>query len=90
MRWARDDLPGALAALGCDHALVVSSADGLDEMSTSAPTHVVEVRGNELRRYDVTPEDAGITPGPPDAGTGPLRTKWPTDALTAAIPDRAR
>lgn len=65
-----DLLAGALAALGCDHALVVSSADGLDEMSTSAPTHVVEVRGNELRRYDVTPEDAGITPGPPDAGTG--------------------
>src|SRR4051812_2716031 len=44
-------LAGALALLGCDRALVVSSADGLDEMSTSAPTHVVEVNGGELPRH---------------------------------------
>jgi anthranilate phosphoribosyltransferase len=55
-----DVLAGALARLGCDRALVVSSADGLDEMSTSAPTHVVEVNGDELRRYDVSPADVGI------------------------------
>jgi anthranilate phosphoribosyltransferase len=29
-------------------------------MSTSAPTHVVEVNGEELRRYEVTPEELGI------------------------------
>ncbi|HWI71106.1 MAG TPA: anthranilate phosphoribosyltransferase [Baekduia sp.] len=57
-------LAGALAHLGCDRALVVSSADGLDEMSTSAPTHVVEVNGDELRRYEVAPADVGLAEAP--------------------------
>ena len=46
-------MAGALARLGPRRALVVSSEDGLDEMSTSAPTHVVEVDGrarSALRR----------------------------------------
>ena len=67
-----DALAGALARLGCDRALVVSSADGLDEMSTSAPTHVVEVNGEEITRYDVAPGDVGLPEAPPDAvGGGP-------------------
>jgi anthranilate phosphoribosyltransferase len=65
-----DALAGALARLGCDRALVVSSADGLDEMSTSAPTHVVEVNGEELRRYDVSPADVGLSESPPEAISG--------------------
>jgi anthranilate phosphoribosyltransferase len=63
-------LAGALAHLGCDRALVVSSADGLDEMSTSAPTHVVEVNGDELRRYDVAPADVGLAQAPASAISG--------------------
>src|SRR4051794_20950828 len=59
-------LAGALARLGCDRALVVSSADGLDEMSTSAATHVVEVNGDELRRYDVSPADVGLPESSPE------------------------
>jgi anthranilate phosphoribosyltransferase len=53
-------MAGALARLGVDRALVVSSEDGLDEMSTSAPTHVVEVNGTAIERYMVTPQDVGI------------------------------
>src|SRR3954447_9784668 len=63
-------LAGALARLGCDRALVVSSADGLDEMSTSAPTHVVEVDGDQLRRYDVTVADVGLPEAPPESVGG--------------------
>ncbi|HET6509214.1 MAG TPA: anthranilate phosphoribosyltransferase [Baekduia sp.] len=63
-------LAGALARLGCDRALVVSSADGLDEMSTSAPTHVVEVNGDELRRYDVSAADVGLPESAPEAISG--------------------
>ena len=51
---------GALARLGTVHALVVSGDDGVDELSISAPTSVVEVRGTELSRYGVTPEDVGL------------------------------
>jgi anthranilate phosphoribosyltransferase len=35
----------ALAALGCRHAWVLHSEDGLDELSVCAPTHIWEVRG---------------------------------------------
>lgn len=49
-----------LAALGAEHALVVHSRDGMDELSLSAPTHVCEVRGGELRSYEVTPEELGM------------------------------
>jgi anthranilate phosphoribosyltransferase len=49
-----------LAALGTDHALVVHSRDGLDEISISAPTHVCEVRGVELRSYEVDNETFGV------------------------------
>jgi anthranilate phosphoribosyltransferase len=76
-------LAGALARLGCDRALVVSSADGLDEMSTSAPTHVVEVNGDELRRYDVSPADVGLRESAPESisGGGPAANAAVTRAV---------
>ena len=49
-----------LAALGAEHALVVHSRDGLDEISVSAPTRVCEVRGGEVRSYEITPEEVGV------------------------------
>lgn len=55
-----ETLAGALARLGTEHALIVSSEDGLDELSGSAATHVVEVRGERLERYSVTPEAVGL------------------------------
>ena len=63
-------MAGALARLGCDRALLVSSEDGLDEMSTSAPTHVVEVNGDAIRRYVVAPADVGIDVAPYEAVRG--------------------
>jgi anthranilate phosphoribosyltransferase len=55
-----DRMAGALARLGARRALVVSSEDGLDEMSSSAPTHVVEVSGGDIRRYTVSVADVGL------------------------------
>ncbi len=63
-------MAGALARLGCDRALLVSSEDGLDEMSTSAPTHVVEVNGDAIRRYVIAPAEVGIDVAPYDAVRG--------------------
>lgn len=63
-------LARALARLGTDRALVVSSEDGLDEMSTSGPTHVVEVDGDTVRRYVVAPQDAGLPESPREAISG--------------------
>ncbi len=74
-------IAGALARLGARKALVVSSADGLDELSTAGTTRVVEVDGGELRTYDVTPEDVGlarsvyedVAGGPPEANAETTR-----------------
>jgi anthranilate phosphoribosyltransferase len=51
-----------LRRLGVEHALVVHSEDGLDEVSLSAPTHVCEVRGEALSCYDLSPETLGLAP----------------------------
>ncbi len=67
---ALDLVAGALARLDTDRALVVSSADGLDELSTSGPTHVVEVEGDTLSRYVVEPADVGIALAPHEALAG--------------------
>ena len=67
-----ETIAGALAQLGVDRALVVAGEDGLDEVSASAPTSLVEVNGQEIRRYVLTPEEVGIdaVPGSP-AAQGP-------------------
>jgi anthranilate phosphoribosyltransferase len=61
-----ETMAGALALLGTKHALLVSSDDGLDELSISAPTQVVEVLGSELRRYTVAPEEVDLAAAPPE------------------------
>jgi anthranilate phosphoribosyltransferase len=53
-------IAGALARLGARKALVVSSADGLDEMSTAGTTTVVEVDGERITTSEVAPEDVGL------------------------------
>ncbi len=51
---------GAAAALGAERAIVACSQDGLDELSVSGVTHVVEVEAGALRAYDIAPEDVGL------------------------------
>jgi anthranilate phosphoribosyltransferase len=60
----------ALAQLGARKALVVSSADGLDEMSTSGTTRVVEVADGDVRAYEIGPEDVGLARSEPSALIG--------------------
>ncbi len=49
-----------LGDLGSEHAWVVHGSDGLDELTTTGPTHVAELKGGQVRTFDVTPEDAGL------------------------------
>jgi len=55
-----DLLARVLLSLGAEHALVVHSRDGLDEISISAPTRVAEVRKDDIRSYEITPEDIAV------------------------------
>ncbi|MBV8941896.1 MAG: anthranilate phosphoribosyltransferase [Solirubrobacterales bacterium] len=65
-----ETIAGALAQLGADRALVVAGEDGVDELSISAPTTVVEVHRGELHRYSVTPEDVGLDRARPEEVPG--------------------
>jgi anthranilate phosphoribosyltransferase len=63
-------MAGALALLGTEHALLVSSHDGLDELSISAPSYVVEVLDGEISSYDVAPADVGLAVAPAEEVPG--------------------
>lgn len=63
-------MAGALRLLGTRHALLVSGADGVDELSISADTQVVEVRDGELVEYECAPEQVGLCRHPPEAVPG--------------------
>ncbi len=65
-----ETMAGALALLGTRHALLVSSDDGLDELSISAPTQVVEVTDQGITGYTVRAEELGLTPAEPEAIPG--------------------
>jgi anthranilate phosphoribosyltransferase len=55
-----ETMAAALGELGAERALVVSSADGLDEFSVSGATRVVELRDGRLTGYDVTPDEVDL------------------------------
>lgn len=50
----------ALRALGTEHAWLVNGSDGLDEITTTGPTNVVELKGGQIRAFEVTPEQFGL------------------------------
>jgi len=58
-----------LCLLGCQHALVVHGEDGLDEITLGGKTTVCELKGEEISRYYIDPEDFGF----PRTGLSSLR-----------------
>lgn len=51
---------GALARLGHDHALVLRAEDGLDELTTTAPNHLWEVRHGAVEESVLDATDLGL------------------------------
>jgi len=49
-----------LSLLGCRHALVVHGEDGLDEVTLGGKTTVCELKGGDISRYQVDPDDFGL------------------------------
>jgi anthranilate phosphoribosyltransferase len=54
-------LARVLTLLGSQHAMIVHSQDGLDEISVAAPTEVHETRVGEVRSYTIEPEQFGLS-----------------------------
>jgi anthranilate phosphoribosyltransferase len=61
---------GVLAARGSERVLVVHGDDGLDELTVSTTSTVVELRDGEVREYPVDPKELGIAPAPTEALVG--------------------
>jgi anthranilate phosphoribosyltransferase len=53
-------IAGVLAELGSEHALVVHGSDGLDEITTTGPTLVGDVREGKITTYRLEPEALGL------------------------------
>jgi anthranilate phosphoribosyltransferase len=87
-----ETMAGALALLGTEHALLVTGEDGVDELSISAATTVVEVIDGELRRYTVTPEEVGLERAPVDTvpGGDPEQNAETARRIYAGEPGAAR
>ena len=65
---AREDalrmVPVALARLGSERAAAVRGSDGLDELTLSGTSHVVEWTGSTMREYEIDPRRLGLTAAP--------------------------
>jgi anthranilate phosphoribosyltransferase len=87
-----EKLAGALALLDTRHALVVCSEDGLDELSISAVTDVIEVVGGELRQFKLEPEELGLRRWLPAEvpGGDPAENAETARAIFAGEPGAAR
>lgn len=46
--------------LGKQRVIVAVGSDGLDEVTLSGPTHIVELTAGTIREYDISPSDFGI------------------------------
>jgi anthranilate phosphoribosyltransferase len=61
---------GALQKLGTRRAAVVSSEDGMDEISMGGETRLLEVTPDGIKPHAITPERVGLERGDPEAVRG--------------------
>jgi anthranilate phosphoribosyltransferase len=59
-------LAHVLKKLGSERAWVVHGSDGMDELTTTGPSTVAELRKGEVSAFEVTPEDAGLERAKPE------------------------
>ena len=52
--------------LGADRIWVVHGSDGLDEITTTGPTHVAEMIDGKIRSFEISPEEFGIAIASPE------------------------
>ncbi len=63
-------LAQVLKNLGSESAWVVHGSDGLDEITISGPTFVAALEGGEIKTFEITPEEAGLTRAAPESLKG--------------------
>ena len=63
-------LAEVLSNLGSSHVWVVHGSDGLDELTTTGPTFVAELKDGSVTTFEVTPGDAELAQARPEDLTG--------------------
>ncbi|AMQ68194.1 MULTISPECIES: anthranilate phosphoribosyltransferase [Bacillus] len=56
-------MASALEQFDVRHVMLVSARDGLDELSITAPTDIIELKNGERLEYSVSPEQFGFAEG---------------------------
>ncbi len=81
-----------LARIGVDHALVFHGADGLDELTTTGPSTIWEVRDGRVRTEHFDPSTLGIPTATPDdlVGGGVEENRRIADAILDGEPGAPR
>jgi anthranilate phosphoribosyltransferase len=59
-----------LKNLGSDCVWVAHGSDGLDEITSSGPTHVAALENGQVRTFEINPEDIGIERAKPETLRG--------------------
>ncbi len=59
-----------LRNLGSERVWVAYGSDGLDEITTTGKTEIVELKDGEIRAFDIAPEDVGLARADPAALRG--------------------
>lgn len=59
-----------LGRLGSTHVIAFHGHDGLDELATSGPSHVIELEGGAIRRWILDPAELGLGAAPVEAVAG--------------------
>src|SRR5476649_1109611 len=59
-----------LKNLGSECVWVAHGSDGLDEITTTGPTHVAALEGGKVRTFEISPEDIGLPRSKTDALRG--------------------
>jgi anthranilate phosphoribosyltransferase len=68
-KWV-EPLAQVLKNLGSDSVWVVHGSDGLDEITLTGPTFVAALENGNIRSFEVTPDDAGLSRANGDALKG--------------------
>ncbi len=79
-RWI-EPMATTLGNLGSSRAWVVHGSDGTDEITTTGATAVAELRDGRVRRFTITPEEAGL----PRAALADLKGGTPAENAAAIM-----